>query len=59
MIGGTFSGQSKKRAIIVDEKNSDRIDNDRETGWKRDGRHRREKEDSIDRHWSKSEGSYQ
>lgn len=46
MIGETFSGQLKKRPIIVDEGNSDGIDNDRETGWKRDGTHREEKEDS-------------
>lgn len=34
MIGEIFSGQSKGR--IIDEENSDKIDNDRETEWKRD-----------------------
>jgi len=45
MIGETFSGQLKKRAIIIDKRNSDGIDNDRETGWKRNERHQEEKED--------------
>lgn len=58
MIGETFGGPRKK-VIIVDEENSDRIDNGRLDGKERDRRCREKKEDSIDRRRCKSEGSYQ
>ena len=56
MGGSVVSGQSRKmRAIIVDEKNNVReLTTTRETDKKRDAERKK-----IDRHRSKSEGSYQ